>query len=174
MAPDGSVRDERKECAMTVLAPTLPSTDAAIQRLDDLLDLSNVRMKLADPEEGKGYDSSRLDLLEQEYRRFLALHLAFPEMDVVPCKIVDEIWHQHILDTAAYREDCETIFGFFLDHFPYFGMRGKDDARALNDAYAETLDRYCEAFGEPPLDTWITVDASSSCKRTACKPQKCK
>jgi hypothetical protein len=25
-----------------------------------------------------------------------------------------------------------------------------------------------------PCLTWITVDASSKCKRTACKPQKCK
>ena len=25
----------------------------------------------------------------------------------VSCAIVDEIWHQHILDTAAYREHCE-------------------------------------------------------------------
>jgi hypothetical protein len=104
----------------------------------------------------------------------LALHLAYPEMDIVPCKIVDEMWHQHILDTAAYRQDCEAIFGRFLDHFPYFGMRGEDDARALENAYVETIERYREAFGEPPADTWITVDASSRCKRTACKPQKCK
>jgi hypothetical protein len=160
--------------SMAVAAPVLAQTDRAMSRLQGLLDLSNVRMKLVDVEVGKGYDPAQLDLMEQEYRRFLALHLAYPEMDVVPCKIVDELWHQHILDTAAYREDCEAIFGFFLDHFRYFGMRGADDERALNDAYAETLDRYREAFGEPPPDTWVTIDASSRCKRTACKPQKCK
>jgi hypothetical protein len=159
---------------MTVATTTLPTTDEALVRLDELLDLSNIRMKLADPDESKGYDMDHLDLLESEYRKFLALHLAYPEMDVVPCKIVDEMWHQHILDTAAYRRDCEEIFGRFLDHFPYFGMRGEDDARALEDAYVETIDRYREAFGEPPADTWITIDASAKCKRTACKPQKCK
>ena len=53
-------------------------------------------------------------------------------------------------------------------------MRGDDDALALHDAYADTLQRYREAFGEPPPDTWISVDAASKCKRTACKPQKCK
>ena len=52
-------------------------------------------------------------------------------------------------------------------------MRGEDDAQALNDAYASTLDRYRAAFGEPPEDTWIARDASS-CRRTACKPQKCR
>src|SRR4051794_13094372 len=108
----------------------------AISLLDRVLDLSNVRMKLADPDEGPGFAASELDVREQEYRRFLALHLAYPEMDVVPCKIVDEIWHQHILDTRAYADDCDAIFGHFLHHFPYFGMRGDGDAQALMDAYA--------------------------------------
>lgn len=158
-----------------VLTPTAPIAVAdALAYVDTHLDLSNVRMKLADPDEGAGLAPAVLDLMEQEYRRFLALHLAFPEMDVVPCKIVDEMWHRHILDTAAYREDCEAIFGRFLDHFPYFGMRGKDDAQDLQDAYELTVERYREAFGEPPEDTWVTVDASSRCKRTACKPQRCK
>ena len=92
---------------MTVATPTLPTTDEALVRLDELLDLSNIRMKLADPDESKGYDMDHLDLLESEYRKFLALHLAYPEMDVVPCKIVDEIWHQHILDTIAYRDTVQ-------------------------------------------------------------------
>jgi len=153
------------------LAPRAPAQ--AVEYLEAVLDLGNIRMKLGDPQEGKGHGKERLDLMEGEYRRFLALHLAYPDFDIVPCKIVDEIWHQHILDTAAYRTDCELIFGRFLDHFPYFGMRGEEDAQALTDAYAETLERYRLAFGEPPADTWIDAEASK-CKRTACKPQKCR
>jgi hypothetical protein len=61
--------------------------------------------------------------MEEEYRKFLALHLSYPDVDIVPCKIVDEIWHQHILDTAAYRDDCDALFGRFLDHFPYVAAR---------------------------------------------------
>jgi hypothetical protein len=157
---------------MSVAFPPATSTDA-LDRLDGSLDLSNVRMKLADPEEGKGSSDEELNLMEQEYRRFLALHLVYPDADIVPCKLVDDIWHQHILDTHAYHEDCEVIFGSYLHHFPYFGMRDEDDAQALNDAYIDTLDRYPQAFGEPPESTWISADASS-CKRTACKPQKCR
>jgi hypothetical protein len=157
----------------TATRPTTPSTiTEAIKRLDKLLDLSNIRMKLANPEEGAGMTDAELDLMEQEYRRFLALRLAYPDMDVVPCKIVDEMWHRHILDTAAYREDCQAIFGRFLDHFPYFGLRGPDDAQALLDAYAETLARYEEAFGEPPADTWISVSRRRC--RTACRPMRCR
>jgi hypothetical protein len=141
--------------------------------LGDHLSLAGVRAKLADPEEGKGYNVEQLDLLEQEYRRFLAMHLAYPESEILPCTIVDEIWHQHILDTIAYRRDCDAIFGEFLDHFPYFGMRGEDDAQALVDAYADTLEIYEKEFGTPPPGTWISADAAR-CTRKNCKPQKCK
>jgi hypothetical protein len=157
----------------TTLDRALTTADA-MQRLDQELDLSNIRMKLADPEEGEGYTCAHLDLMEAEYRKFLAMHLAYPGADIVPCKIVDEMWHQHILDTAAYRADCDAIFGEFLDHFPYFGMRGEDDAQALEDAYVETLERYQRDFGTPPDDTWISNDPVMRCKRTACKPQKCR
>jgi hypothetical protein len=131
-------------------------------------------MKLADPDEGKGYSGTDLDLLEGEYRKFLALHLMYPDVDIVPCKIVDEIWHQHILDTSAYRVDCEAIFGRFVDHFPYFGMRDEQDAQDLEDAYADTLNRYEDAFGPVPDGTWRSIEPTSKCKRTACKPQKCR
>lgn len=145
----------------------------ALRKVEQTLDLSNIRRKLADPEEGKGYAPEHLDLMENEYRKFLALHLAYPGMDVVPCKIVDEMWHQHILDTRAYAADCEALFGGFLHHFPYFGMNGPQDAQDLVDAYQDTLERYEAAFGTPPADTWISRDAAK-CKRTACKPQKCR
>ena len=154
-----------------VAAPIAPAD--ALLTLAAHLDLSDVRMKLADPEEGHGLSHDQLDVMEAEYRKFLALQLADPDAAIVPCKLVDDIWHQHILDTAAYREDCDAIFGRFLDHYPYFGMRGDNDAQALHDAYADTLERYRDAFGEPPPRTWISADAAS-CKRTACKPQKCR
>lgn len=150
------------------------TSEAALALLAERLDLSDVRLKLADPEEGKGYSSDQLDLAEAEYRKFLALHLMYPDADIVPCKMVDEIWHQHILDTAAYREDCDAIFGRFIDHFPYFGMRDEQDAQDLEDAYDSTLQRYEEAFGPTPDGTWRSIDPTSKCKRTACKPQKCR
>jgi hypothetical protein len=157
---------------MTATAAPI-TTFEALDRLSDMLDLANVRMKLADPEEGKGFSDEQLDLRESEYRKFLALHIAFPDAEIVPCKMVDEFWHQHILDTQAYHEDCEAILGSYLHHFPYFGMRGEQDAEALMDAYTETLEHYRRAFGEPPPGTWISTDASR-CGRTNCKPTKCK
>jgi hypothetical protein len=146
----------------------IPTAEEALRDLGTNLDLTDIRMKLADAGEGPGLAQSRLDLMEGEYRKFLALQLAHPEAMIVPCEIVDQIWHQHILDTAAYRRDCEAIFGRFLDHYPYFGMRSKAEAEELNDAYAETLDLYRDVFGEPPPDTWVSTDAAR-CRKPTCR-----
>lgn len=168
---------------MSVLAlPTFTNGGEALGYLEERLDLGNVRMKLSDPEEGKGFSDEQCDLAEGEYRKFLALHLLFPDADIVPCHLVDDIWHQHILDTIAYRQDCDRIFGRFLDHFPYFGMRGDEDARDLLDAYDDTLAKYESQFGATPEGTWRMVDAKAKCHnkpggptcRTQCKPQKCR
>jgi len=78
----------------------------------------------------------------------------FSPRPVVPSKIVDTFWHYHILDTQAYAEDCDRVFGSFLHHYPYFGMRGEADARALTDAYDETLVLYESRYGAPPADLW--------------------
>ena len=147
---------------------------AAIERLDDLLDLSDVRMKLADSEEGPGLDRGQIDLMEQEYRRFLAMQLMHPGAVIVPCQIVDEMWHHHILDTAAYCEDCASIFGRFLDHYLYFGMRNETEAQELLDAYTDTLDLYRDAFGEPPTGSWIVDDGDAARCRRQCAPMKCR
>lgn len=146
----------------------------ALDRLDALLDLSNVRLKLANPDEGDACTEAQLDLMEGEYRRFLALRMAHPEAEIVPCRSVDEMWHRHILDTRAYAADCDRIFGSFVHHFPYFGLRGEADALALESAYDNTLELYRDAFGEPADGTtWTSPDASSRCRR-ACAPMKCR
>lgn len=152
-----------------VLARDTFDASAAMQRLDDLLDLTDVKMKLADSEEGPGLDQEQIDLSEGEYRKFLAMQLMHPRAVIVPCKIVDEMWHRHILDTAAYREDCAAIFGRFLDHYPYFGMRNEIEAEELNDAYAETLDLYRDAFGEPPAGSWVLDGDAARCRKPTCR-----
>lgn len=149
-----------------------PTAIAHAGALVDTIDLSMVRTKLADPDEGKGWDATTLDIAEGEYRKYLALCLAYPQETIVPCKIVDDVWHQHILDTRAYRDDCARVFGFFYDHFPYFGMRDAADSAALRSAYDRTIELYEINFGVPPVGTWRTVEGARC--RTACKPVKCR
>jgi hypothetical protein len=60
------------------------------------------------------------------------------------------VWHTHILDTAKYAADSEQVFGFFLHHFPYFGLRGPDDETAMRAAYDRTRDLFRACFGAGP------------------------
>ena len=90
------------------------------------------------------------DMAELEYRRFLTLKCFYPAIALVPSKAVDAIWHAHILDTRAYREDCNQVFGRFIDHYPYFGIYGKDDYQELTSAFSQTVSLYEKHFGAYP------------------------
>jgi hypothetical protein len=113
----------------------------ALNRLSSI-NFAGVRMKLADSQEGKGWDEAMLNWAEEEYRRFLALTYAYPDLTIVPDKTVDEFWHQHILDTRAYAKDSKAVFGYFLHHFPYLGTRGPADKEKLVQSYSETKALY--------------------------------
>lgn len=132
------------------------------------LDLSRIRWKLQSKDPAT-WTPEVLDHAEREYRRFLALKKLHPKREFVPTEIVDEFWHQHILDTAAYAADCAAIFGRFLHHYPYFGMHDAQDAANLAEAFAQTESIYEATFGEAPPDTlW------ARCKDHACHaPSSC-
>src|SRR5712675_2352823 len=81
------------------------------------LDLSSVRAKLV---EKMGWSPEQAQTVEIDYKRFLYALVHNEEGDVLspPTQDVDEFWHQHILDTRKYREDCRAIFGHYVDHSP--------------------------------------------------------
>lgn len=142
--------------------------------MDDIeaIDFTMVKLKIRDNEEGLGWSAAQSDAAELEYQKFLALKRTYPEKEIVPNKMVDLFWHQHILDTRKYAEDCQTIFGYFMHHFPYFGMKDEQDMQNLVDAFEETKELYQLHFSDE-----FTGEAPK-CKapkcRTACKPMKCK
>jgi hypothetical protein len=115
------------------------------------IDLSRIRAKLMHTVHGKNWSAERADAGIQQYRRFLYMIASGDGRGTVPTKEIDEVWHTHILDTRAYREDCMTIFGRFVDHYPYFGMDLKpcESQEDLEDAFAVTAARYKALFGEP-------------------------
>lgn len=135
------------------------------------LDLSMIKRKLQDPEEGMGWTAEVCDEVEVEYKRYLMLKKAYPDREIVPNQLVDKFWHYHILDTVKYAEDCQELFGYFLHHYPYFGMNGPEDERALADAFSDTTALYQAYFGEPYAGNGALSRARC---RTACKPVKCK
>lgn len=132
------------------------------------VDFTMIKLKLEDMEEGPGWSPGQCNAVEEEYKRFLALKRAYPDREIVPDRLVDTFWHQHILDTAKYAADCEVLFGGFLHHYPYFGMNGEEDYANLCTAFEETRDLYERHFGG-----WNWSASSAKC-RTKCKPVKCK
>ncbi len=111
------------------------------------LDFSMIKMKLQEPEEGEDWTPEQCESAEVEYKRYLQLCKTYGP-GIVPNKIMDTFWHYHILDTRAYHTDCDLIFGGYLHHYPYFGMRGEQDATDLEQGFILTKQRYLETFGE--------------------------
>ena len=122
---------------------TMEQTLQGIQSLD----LGPIKFKLMDREEGQGWSRETVERMEIEYKRFLTLLVKHPSEPIAPNKDVDKFWHAHILDTQKYIDDCERVFGRYLHHFPYFGMRGAADAAALADAGRRTKELYAAEFG---------------------------
>jgi len=113
----------------------------------EALDLDPIKLKLMDAEEGQGWSREYADRMELAYKRLLTLLATHPEETLAPSKDVDKFWHGHILDTLKYAEDCDKLFGTFLHHFPYFGMRGVEDAANLAKAAENTRRLYRQEFG---------------------------
>lgn len=124
------------------------------------LDLEPIRYKLVYDPEGEPWSRERAERAEIAYKRFLTLVVLYPKQRLVPLGDIDKFWHQHILDTRKYAEDCDKVFGHFLHHFPYFGLRGEEDAEGLKQAGVETAALFVREFGDE-------ISSQGSC--TDCK-----
>jgi len=116
----------------------------------EALDLGPIKFKLMDSREGEGWTREFVEHMEAQYKRYLTLVAKYPGETIAPDRNVDRFWHAHILDTRKYIEDCERVFGNYLHHFPYFGMRGADDAAALARAGERTRELHEAEFGADP------------------------
>lgn len=112
------------------------------------LDLEPIKVKLMHEESGEGWTLERANAVEFEYRRFLFLMKKFPDEQTAPLVDVDTFWHYHILDTMKYAVDCDAVFGHFLHHFPYIGLRGEDDEAAHVRVGERMKELYEQTFGE--------------------------
>ena len=80
---------------------------------------------MAADEGGRGWSVETADKAEAKYKKWLFLKLKYENVLIPPPKDIDTFWHGHILDTQAYMRDTAAIFGQYVHHYPYFGMRGK-------------------------------------------------
>ncbi|MEI7993453.1 MAG: hypothetical protein WCH01_00990 [Methylococcaceae bacterium] len=133
----------------------------ALSKIDQI-DLSPINKKLMF-DAPEIWTAKRIQEAEITYRRFLAMHLIYPYEILVPNKILDRYWHQHILDTQKYAKDCQKVFGFFLHHDPYFGIGGDEDRKRNSDAFAKTQQLWNKSFSTPLLGP------SNPCSSTDCR-----
>ena len=91
-----------------------------------------------------------------EYRRFLGL-LMRGEGPLTPSKLVDEIWHQHILDSRNYSSFCLRIAGRYLHHDPSYGKPRRSHERCSERAKFV----YKKHLGcDPPAGVWAYIGDS--------------
>ena len=123
------------------------NTNDSFKAIADL-NLDAIKVKLMHRESGEGWSLEKANAVEFEYRRFLILMKQFPQEETAPLMDVDTFWHYNILDTLKYAADCEQVFGYFLHHFPYIGLRGEDDEAAHHRVGERMKQLYEETFGE--------------------------
>lgn len=137
--------------------------DEALKRIRTI-DLEPIVFKLVNPDPGDPSISlEEADERAELYRKFLALNLMYPHLAIVPTREIDSVWHNHILDTVKYFDDCQAVFGFFLHHFPYFGLRGAEDEARWKEQAANT-----RALFKAHFEIEISVEAAASCLHTGC------
>jgi len=138
----------------------LPSTFARCPSLDyyspESIDLDRFVEKLQKDHASFFTRSAVAHAAIKEYRRMLQLIQQHPDQPVVPSKIVDLVWHEHILDTAQYKRDCLRMFGRYIHHNPSFG--GEQEKSTLVEQQLQMFKLYKQTFDiAPPLAIWPTA-----------------
>ena len=132
----------------------------------DMIDLEPYKWKLS--KKHPELTIKDLEILDLEYRRFLMLKISYPNKKFSPTRNMDQVWHQHILDTARYRRDCIAIFGKFMDHRPYFGPHSAEGVwEQMSERFVSMNSLYLQNFGENPAED-IDIFVEKNMKRSFC------
>ncbi|GAB4093681.1 glycine-rich domain-containing protein [Flaviaesturariibacter terrae] len=98
-----------------------------------------------------------------EYKKFVYLGI-ISDFVVTPSRVIDQVWHEHLLFSRGYRGFCDDVIGCAFEHEPE--LTPFDDQTACFRAqYTDTLNLYRSEFGyEPSMDIWYDpkFDASDS------------
>jgi hypothetical protein len=147
--------DQSLSVQADISTPLIDSSSIRIADLElvrdyiDAIDFTRMKAKIGDKEHGLKWSAEKIAYIEHQYKNWLYLRRIFENELLPPSTDIDEFWHYHILDTHAYHRDVAKIFGYYLHHYPYFGLRGKDDYQNQQDAFENTQRRYQAEYGEP-------------------------
>lgn len=93
------------------------SHDLSFEQRLQRLDLEPVMKKFSEESGVQGADLERAEML---YRQYLTLRHRYADSRFSAPRLVDEVWHTHIMFTRKYFEDCNLLFGEYLHHDPEF------------------------------------------------------
>lgn len=121
-------------------------TSDEVKRYIDDLDFSMIIKKMTIEQ---GWQKKKVMEVSEYYRHFLFLiykyGTKFPNLP--PSFEIDEFWHNHILDTKKYCEDCQNIFGRYIHHNPYTGMDGKTSENETIEQFNTLQKLHFQEFG---------------------------
>lgn len=80
---------------------------------------------------------------------FLASLLGGKKFVAMPSRIVDDLWHEFILDTREYEQFCAKAFGRFMHHTPAVAM-GPAAGRKIADGLRRAWWFACKEEGIDP------------------------
>jgi len=139
-----------------------------IMAVVDSLDFTPINFKL---EAEYNWSKESLSLALPLYKQWLVLQACYETHSIAPSTFIDEYWHMHILDTRKYIEDCQLVFGEYLHHFPYFGLRNEQDAKELTEGFELTKKLYQHHFGVEHLGDNVK---EAGCGRCSGGPNSCR
>jgi hypothetical protein len=88
-----------------------------------------------------------------EYKKFVYLGVV-SDFSVTPSKIIDQVWHEHLLFSDGYRTFCHEVIHYKFDHHPEL-VPIESQLEAFEKQYFATLELYEREFGsEAPEDIW--------------------
>lgn len=88
-----------------------------------------------------------------EYKKFVYLGV-ISDFSVTPSKVIDQVWHEHLLFSAGYRDFCRRIIQYDFDHNPEL-VSVDSQTEAFQAQYFHTMELYKKEFGcEPPPGIW--------------------
>ncbi|WP_414526956.1 glycine-rich domain-containing protein [Nodularia chucula] len=135
-----------------------------LQKLE-VLDLEPIAFLLMHPEKGCGWTREQTVRALKQYVIFLFLMYVYPHNKIIPTQEIDAVWHSHLLDTAKYKEDCQMLFGRFINHFPYAGLMDEVDRNDWEVAFAETQVLFAEHFEFDGLVNWVSPSGCQPLKQ---------
>lgn len=106
-----------------------------------------------------------------EYKKFVYLGVV-SDFSVTPSKIIDQVWHEHLLFSAGYRKFCSETIQYNFDHNPEL-VSVDSQSDAFRSQYLYTIEAYEKEFGhKPPAEIWDTTKFKDAPKKKKIEKEK--